>query len=102
MALARGGGLKALELDENLGEAHASLGTVKFTYDWDFLGAEPEFKRAIALNPNYANARQVYSVLLGSLGRPDESLAQIRKAAEVDPLSVPVRNMLLAILAGVH
>jgi TolB-like protein/DNA-binding winged helix-turn-helix (wHTH) protein len=100
MPLAKAAALKALELDQNLGEAHSSLATVKFTYDWDFPGAEQEFKRAIALNPNYANARHVYSVLLGALGRPDESLAQIRKAAEVDPLSVPVRNMLAGILAG--
>jgi TolB-like protein/DNA-binding winged helix-turn-helix (wHTH) protein/tetratricopeptide (TPR) repeat protein len=102
MPLAKAAALKALELDEKLAEAHTSLGTVKFTYDWDFAGAEPEFKRALALNSNYANTHQVYSVLLGALGRPDESLAQIRKGAEVDPLSVPIRNMLVASLASSH
>jgi serine/threonine protein kinase/Tfp pilus assembly protein PilF len=94
MPLAKAAALKALELDQNLAEGHVSLGTVKFTYDWDFAGAEEEYKRAISLNPNYATARHFYSILLGVLHRPDESIAQIRKAEEVDPLSVPVRNML--------
>ena len=92
--LARAAALRALELDESLAEGHASLGVVKFTYDWDFPGAENEFKRAIALNPNYATVHHFYAVLLGALHRPDESIAEIRKAEEVDPLSVPVRNML--------
>jgi len=67
---------------------------IKLAYEWDFLGAEEEFKRAIALNPNYATTHHFYSILLGVLHRPEESIAEIRKAAEVDPLSVPVRNML--------
>ena len=100
MPLARAAALKGLELDENLGEAHASLGVVKFSYDWDFPGAEQELKRATALNPNYSNAHHAYSVLLGVLGRPDESIVEIRKAVEVDPLSVPVRNMLASRLSS--
>jgi TolB-like protein/Tfp pilus assembly protein PilF len=94
MPLAKAAALKALELDPKLGEGHTSLGIVKLTYEWDFSGAEEEFKRAIALNPNYATSHHFYSILLGVLNRPDESIAEIRKAAEVDPLSVPVRNML--------
>src|SRR6202790_2372290 len=100
MPLAKAAALKALECDENLGEAHASLGVAKFSYDWDFLGAEQELQRAIALNPNYSNAHHAYSVLLGVLGRPDASIAEIRKAVEVDPLSVPVRNMLASRLSA--
>jgi tetratricopeptide (TPR) repeat protein len=94
MPLAKAAALKSLELDENLAEGHASLATVKFTYEWDFSEAEAEYKRAITLNPNYATAHHFYSILLGVMHRPDESIAEIRKAAEVDPLSVPVRNML--------
>jgi serine/threonine protein kinase/tetratricopeptide (TPR) repeat protein len=94
MPLAKAAAQKALELDPNLAEGHTSLGVIKLAYEWDFLGAEEEFKRAIALNPNYATTHHFYSILLGVLHRPEESIAEIRKAAEVDPLSVPVRNML--------
>jgi TolB-like protein len=101
MPLAKAAALRALELDPNLAEGHVSLGTVKFTYEWDFAGAEEEYKRSISLNPNYATARHFYSVLLGVLHRPDESIAQIRKGEEIDPLSVPVRNMLAGRLADI-
>jgi TolB-like protein len=100
MPLAKAAALKAVELDDNSAEAHASLGTVKMSYDWDFPGAERELKRAVTLNPNYSNGHHAYSVLLSVLGRPEESIAEIRKAAEVDPLSIPVRNMLAARLAA--
>jgi TolB-like protein/Tfp pilus assembly protein PilF len=100
MPLAEAAALKAVELDDNSAEAHASLGTVKMSYDWDFPGAERELKRAVTLNPNYSNGHHAYSVLLSVLGRPEESIAEIRKAAEVDPLSIPVRNMLAARLAA--
>jgi serine/threonine protein kinase/tetratricopeptide (TPR) repeat protein len=101
MPLAKAAALRALELDPNLAEGHVSLGTVKFTYEWDFAGAEEEYKRSISLNPNYATARHFYSVLLGVLHRPDESIAQIRKGEEIDPLSVPVRNMLAGRLGDI-
>jgi eukaryotic-like serine/threonine-protein kinase len=94
MPLARAAAEKSVQLDDDSAEGHASLGTVKMSYDWDFPGAEQELKRATTLNPNYSNGHHAYSVLLGALGRPDESVAEIRKAAEVDPLSIPVRNML--------
>jgi TolB-like protein len=100
MPLAKAAALKAVELDDNSTEAHASLGTVKMGYDWDFPGAERELKRAVTLNPNYSNGHHAYSVLLSVLGRPEESIAEIRKAAEVDPLSIPVRNMLASRLAA--
>jgi serine/threonine protein kinase len=96
MPLSRAAALKAIELDDSAGEGHASLGVVKFSFDWDFAGAEQELKRAVTLSPNFSNAHHAYSVLLGVLQRPEESIAEIRKAAEVDPLSIPVRNMLAA------
>lgn len=94
MPLAKAAAKKAIDLDDSSAEAHTSMALVKMSYDWDFPGAAEEFKRAIALNPNYATAHHGYSILQGVLGRPEESIAEIRKAAEVDPLSVPVRNML--------
>jgi hypothetical protein len=62
--------LKALELDPNMAEGHTSLGIVKLTYEWDFPGAEEEFKRPIVLNPNYATTHHFCSILLGVLNRP--------------------------------
>lgn len=98
MPLARAAAQKAIELDPNSAEGHASLGTVELTYDWNFPAAEQEFKRAIALNPNLEWAHHVYCALLISAGRPDEAVAEARKAVEVDPLSVPARNILALIL----
>ncbi len=77
------------------------MAIVKLSYEWDFTGAVGEFKRAIALNPNYATAHHFYSILLGVLNRPEESIAEIRKAAEIDPLTAPVRNMLAERLGDV-
>ena len=79
--------LKALELDESLGEAHASLGLITMLYDCDLATAEKEFKRAIELNPNYATAHQWYAVHLAVSGRFDEAFSQIRQAQELEPLS---------------
>jgi DNA-binding winged helix-turn-helix (wHTH) protein/TolB-like protein/Flp pilus assembly protein TadD len=80
--------LKALEIDDNLAEAHASLGTVKFFYDWDWSGAEREFRRAIELNPSYSDAHQLFSYYLSAMGRGDEALAEMKRAHELDPLSL--------------
>lgn len=98
MPLARAAALKAIELDETAAEGHASLATVKFVYDWDFPAAEEEFKRAIALNPNYEWGHHGYSVLLAAEHRSDESIREARKAVEVDPLSVPAANILATVL----
>jgi TolB-like protein/DNA-binding winged helix-turn-helix (wHTH) protein len=102
MPLARAAALKSLELNGSAAEGHASLGTVKFLYDWDFPGAEQELKRAIALNPNYELGHHAYSVLLGAEHRYDESVAEARKAVEVDPLSVPAHNIFSSMLAGAN
>jgi TolB-like protein/Tfp pilus assembly protein PilF len=77
---------KALELDDQLGEAYASLGSIKQQMN-DFQDAEVAYKRALELNPNYATAHHWYTTLLGRLGRSEEALARIRKAQELDPLS---------------
>ena len=81
---------RALSLDPNLAEAHASLGYCKLYYDWDWSGAEQEFKFAIAANPNYATAHHWYSVFLTARSRYPEAEAEIRRASELDPLSVPI------------
>jgi len=79
---------KALELDDTLGQAHASLAMVRASYDWNWLEAEKEYKRAIELNPNYATAHQWYALLLLQRGRLDESKAEMMKALDLDPLSL--------------
>jgi TolB-like protein/DNA-binding winged helix-turn-helix (wHTH) protein/lipoprotein NlpI len=87
---ARAAAMKALELDSTLAEPHASLAYVRFYYDWDWPGAEAEFKQAIALNPNYAAAHDWYSYYLTAMGRPEEALVEIRRAQEIDPLSLAI------------
>jgi len=79
---------KALELDDSLAEAHTALGSAKHFYEYDWAGAEREFKRAIELNPNYATAHQWYAQMLGSEGRGEEALVQHKRALALDPLSL--------------
>jgi serine/threonine-protein kinase len=79
---------RAVELDDTLAEAHTSLAFVMVQYDWDWRGAEREFKRALELNANYATAHQWYSEYLTSQGRHDEALAEIKRAQELDPLAL--------------
>jgi len=85
---AKAAATKASGIDEALAEPHASLGWAKFLYDWDWPGAEREFKRAIELNPNYSIAHNWYGSFLQGQGRLDEALAVYRRAQEVDPLSL--------------
>ena len=85
---AREAALKAIELDEGLAEAHTALGVVKFLYDWDFVGAEGEFKRAVEINRSSSDARQMYGLYLSAMGRFDEALVEMRRAQELDPLSL--------------
>ena len=86
---ARDAAIKALQIDPDLGEAHATLGYVSH-YDWRWGDAEKAFRRAIALNPSYALARIWYANLLSSLRRHDEAIAQALIARELDPLSMIV------------
>jgi TolB-like protein/DNA-binding winged helix-turn-helix (wHTH) protein/Tfp pilus assembly protein PilF len=85
---AKAAALKALELDGELAEAHTSLAYLKFWYDWDWSGAETEFKRALDLNPGYATGHQWYAEFLRLMGRQEEAIAENRKALELDPLSL--------------
>jgi len=78
---------KAVELDEQSSEAHASLAFVTFYGMWDLNGAEREFRRAIDLDPNDAKARHWYATFLQTIGRHDESLLEIERARELDPHS---------------
>ncbi len=77
--------IKALALDEELGEAHASLGYLKAVFDWDFAGAEHEFRRAIKLNPGSVDIYVLYSIYLAFAGRFDEAIAGFKRAVELDP-----------------
>lgn len=79
--------LKALGLDESLADAHYLLANVLLLYEWNWAGAEREFRRAIELNPSHASAHHAYSHYLMAMGREKESLAESRKAVELDPAS---------------
>jgi tetratricopeptide (TPR) repeat protein len=92
MTKAKDAAQKALEFDDQFAEAHKALALVKFRYDWDWPGAEKEYKRAVELDPNDALIRVQYAVYLGAMKRRDESLAEIRRAREVDPLSITVNT----------
>jgi serine/threonine protein kinase/tetratricopeptide (TPR) repeat protein len=79
--------LKALAIDDALADAHSTLADIKFYGDWDWLGADKEFKRAIELKPSYAEARTAYSAFLSEMGRDDQAVSEIRTAQQLDPLS---------------
>jgi len=81
---------RALSLNPDLAEAHTSLGLVRFQYDWNWKGAEEEFRKSIEINPSYAPAHHFYADYLKAMGRFDEALSEIRKAQELDPLSLAI------------
>ena len=84
--------VKALQLDDSLAETHTSMAHVLHNYDWDFGGAEREFRRAIELNANYATAHHLYSHYLMQVGRTEESLKEATLAQQLDPLSPFINN----------
>ena len=90
---AKAAALKALELDDSLAEAHAALAALKEDYDWDWSGAEKEFKRAIELNPSYATSHQWYAEFLAEMGRFNEAVDEIARARDLDPLSLIVNTV---------
>jgi TolB-like protein/DNA-binding winged helix-turn-helix (wHTH) protein/Tfp pilus assembly protein PilF len=92
---ARAAAERAIALDDSLAEAHASLAMSRAAYDWDWVGAEQEFRRAIQLNPNYPVAHQWYGLLLASLGRFPEAEVEVKRARQLDPLSAII-NMAVA------
>jgi len=91
--LAKAAASRAVELDDSLAEAHASLGLIT-RKSWQWEDAEREFKRAIELNPNYASAHQWYALWLEVTGRTDEALAELRLAQQLDPLSPTISTNL--------
>jgi DNA-binding winged helix-turn-helix (wHTH) protein/Tfp pilus assembly protein PilF len=92
MPRARSAALKALELDETVAEAHASLALVRMFYERDWPEAEKEFRQALELNPSYAAAHDWFAIYLMARGRTAEALASIRKAQELDPLSLIINT----------
>lgn len=92
ISLARTTALKALEMDDTLAEAHASLASVSAIYDWNWPLAEKEFRRAIQLNPGYATAHHWYAYYCASQGRMEEAVHEIRLAQQLDPLSLMINN----------
>jgi DNA-binding winged helix-turn-helix (wHTH) protein/TolB-like protein/Tfp pilus assembly protein PilF len=95
---ARRAAMRALELDEGLAEAHAALGLIKTSYDWDWPGAEREYRRALELNPNYETAHQWYAEYLSGQGRHREAIAEIRRAKEINPVSLIINAVEVSIL----
>jgi len=87
---AKAAAMRALEIDPMLPQAHASLGIIKLRYDWDWQGAEREFKQAVSLDPSYSTAHQWYSCYFQSLRRFDEALYHISFAQDLDPLSTQI------------
>jgi len=94
LARAKAEARRALAIDDELAEAHASLAWVLFIYEWDWAGAEREFRRALQLDPRYATAHQWYAWLLLVRGRLNECLAAAHAAADLDPTSVSIRRSL--------
>lgn len=83
---------KALELDEQLAEAYTVRGSIKNFYDWDRVGGEKDYKRALELNPNSEIVHRLYAIFLMITGRFDESLVQINQALEVDPTLIVINR----------
>ena len=86
MPKAKAAATKAIELDDSQAEAHASLGYVRLTFDWDWAGAEQEFRRALELNPNLASGHAGYAHYLLTLGRSEEAIQELGQLRNLDPL----------------
>jgi len=99
LSKAKAAAVKALELDSTLGEAHNSLAFCMDAFDWDFAGAGKEFARALDLNPGYATAHHWYAWHLALLHRYDEAIVELRKANNLDPLSLVITADLAELLA---
>jgi len=91
---AKSAAMQSVKIDDSLPEGHVSLALVRENFDWDWAGAEREFKRAIELNPNSAEAHHWYGDFLTRLGRFDEARVELKKAQELDPLSLLINSSL--------
>ncbi len=89
---------KALQIDDTLAEANASLGWISANYEWDWPAAESKYRQAIQLNPSYATAHQWYAEYLSYMGRHDESVAEAKQALKLDPLSIIINTDLGQVL----
>ncbi len=92
MPRAKAAAFRALELDPESAEAHTSVGLIQIAFDWDWIAAETSLRRALGLNQSAGLAHHFYAVLLSSLRRTDEAIAQIHAALQSDPLSLPINN----------
>ena len=92
MPRAKAAAIKAIELNDSLAETHTALAAIKQRYDWDWTGAEIEFKRALELNPNLVEAHRWYSSYLSAMERHSEAIAKIKRAQALDPLSIGLRR----------
>jgi tetratricopeptide (TPR) repeat protein len=95
---ARTAATKSLAINDNMADAHAALAYIKAGYDWDFAGAEGEYKRALELNPNDPTVRHWYGEYLALIGHRDESILELRRAQELEPLSLIINTELGAVL----
>ena len=92
MPQAKVSALKAIQLNETLGEAYASLAQIRFYYDWDWTGAERDYEQAVRLSPTYPTAHQWHGEYLVAIGRTDEGLAEVKRARDLDPLSLIINT----------
>jgi len=93
---------RAIELDPTLAEPHAALAALKELADWDWAGAEAEYRKAIGLNPNDTTSHHWYALLLQNLGRLKEALAEVEKALALDPASPQINANHAEILIDMH
>lgn len=94
MPQAKAAAMEAINLDASLGEAYASLGQIKLIYDWDWKAAQADFQQAVRLSPTYPTAHQWHGEYLASMGLFDEGLQELKKARDLDPLSLIINTNL--------
>jgi TolB-like protein/Tfp pilus assembly protein PilF len=94
MPQAKAAAMKAIKLDQSLGEAYASLGQIKLMYDWDWSAAGADFQQAVSLNPTYPTAHQWHGEYLVSMGLFDQGLIELKRARDLDPLSLIINTNL--------
>jgi len=96
---AKAAATKALEIDNTLAEAHATLANTRMSFEWDWAGAEREFQRSIELDPNYPSAGQWYGECLAATGRTEQAIASSKRAQQLDPLSLIINTNVGSILS---